>query len=711
MTMEPQNQPDLEPQSPAEDIFATALAAHQAGNVAEAEPLYRKTLEVDPVHKQAWSNLGAILARRGDLGPAVECYQKALATDPGFGECWFNLANALRRAGEYAQAEGAFLQALRIIPSLEGAAFGLAQCQNELGKFPQAAHLFQQILKHNPNHADAWHHLGIALRNMGKGNEALESHANAARLRPNDDRLQHHLGLSLMDAGRMEEALSIVEGAMALKPDNPTIHNTLGILHQSMGREDQGLRHNLESVRLNPNFAEAWNNLGNLLGLMGQPQQAVSAFRKALELRPDAPHFHSNLLLHLLYDPTIPPETTQVEHVAWAKAHLPATDLQSGFNNDRDPYKRLKVGLVSPDFRNHTVASFLEPFIASLDQKGIEIFAYSCVMRPDETTSKFQGMVHHFRDISRVVDEAAAEIIKNDQIDILVDFAGHTSGNRLPLFGLHPAPVTLTQFGYPNTTGVPGIDYRITDAKADPVGMTDDLHTETLVRVEDFAWVWRAPQNAPEFVIREPNPEAILFGSLNNMAKVNDRVLAVWARILAKTPGSRLLMLTGKSETTAARIAQALEAVGVDPSRVVRLSRMDKAEYFAAQASIDIALDPFPYNGGVTTLDAIWMGTPVLALAGRTYVSRQGLAINRTLGMEDWTVRSEEEYIAKAVSLAMNPAGLTELRATLRNRLAQSPICDVASYGRRWEKAIRELWTRWCEANPLDPFIGYTGPS
>ncbi len=711
MTIDPNSPPEPEHQSPAANIFASALEAHQAGDVAGAEPLYRQTLEIDPVHKEAWSNLGAILARRGDLGQAVECYQKALATDPGFGECWFNLANALRRAGEFAQAEGAFLQALRIIPSLEGAAFGLAQCQNELGKFPQAAHLFQQIIKHNPNHADAWHHLGTALRNMGKGNEALEAHSNAAKLRPNDDRLQHHLGLSLMDAGRMGEALTIVEAAMALKPDNPNIHNTLGILHQSLGREDQGLRHNLESVRLNPNFAEAWNNLGNLLGLMGQPQQAISAFRKSLELRQDSPHFHSNLLLHLLYDPTIPPENTQAEHVAWARTHLAGIVPLASFSNDRDPNKRLKIGLVSPDFRNHTVASFLEPFVASLDRKGFEIYAYSCVIRPDETTTRFRGMVDHYRDISMVVDGAAAEMIIHDQIDILVDFAGHTSGNRLPLFGLHPAPITVTQFGYPNTTGVPGIDYRITDAKADPVGMTDDMHTEKLVRVEDFAWVWRPPQNAPEFVIREPNPEAILFGSLNNMAKINDRVLAVWARILAKTPGSRLLMLTGKSETTAARIAQSMEAVGVDPGRIIRLSRMDKPEYFAAQASIDIALDPFPYNGGVTTLDALWMGTPVLALAGRTYVSRQGLAINKTLGLEDWTVRSEEEYIAKAVAMAMNPAGLTGLRANLRTRLAQSPICDVTGYGKRWEKAIRGLWSEWCDSNPIDPFIGYTGPS
>ena len=701
----------IEIPSPAAAIFDKGLAAHQAGAFAEAEPLYQQALEIDPNHKQALSNLGAVLARRGELAPAIVCYQRALAVDPGFGECWFNLANALRRGGEFGQAEGAFLEALRLLPSLEGAAFGLGQCQNELGKFPQAAYVFNQIVKHNPNQADAWLHLGVSQKHQGQGSLALESFATAARLRPTDDRAQHHLGLAMMDNGRMEEALKVVEGALALKPDNPTIHNTLGIIYQSLDREDQGLRHNLEAVRLNSQFAEAWNNLGNLLGLMGQPSQAVSAFRKALELRPNAPHFHSNLLLYLHYDPTITPEATHGEHCNWAKAHLPPGSDPVEFFNTRDPQRRLKVGLVSPDFRDHTVASFLAPFIDSLDRKSIEVFAYSAVHRPDETTKLFQQRVDHFRDIAGVSDEAAAEIICNDQIDILVDFAGHSAGNRLTLFSRQCAPITMTQFGYPNTTGVPGIGFRITDAKADPVGMTDDLHTEKLIRVDDFAWVWQPPQTVPAVPFKRIDPNAILFGSFNNLAKVNDRVLAVWARILAKTPGSKLWILTGKSETTAARIAHSLESVNVDPTRVERFSRMDKQAYFAAQASVDIALDTFPYNGDITSLDALWMGTPVLAMAGRTYVSRQGLAINKTLGLEDWIARNEEDYIAKAVALSKDAELLAQLRGTLRNRLAKSPICDVKGYGRRWEKAVRVLWAEWCDANIFDPFIGYTGPS
>ncbi len=700
-----------ERQSPAADIFDKALAAHQAGAVAEAEPLYQQTLEIDPCHKQALSNLGAVLARRGELAPAIVCYQRALAIDPGFGECWFNLANALRRAGEFGQAEGAFLESLRLLPSLEGAAFGLGQCQNELGKFPQAAYIFNQIVQHNPNQAEAWLHLGLSQKHQGQGSQALESFTKAAQLRPNDDKAQHHLGLSMMDSGRMEDALKVVEGALALKPDNPTIHNTLGIIYQALDREDQGLRHNLEAVRLNGQFPEAWNNLGNLLGLMGQPSQAVSAFRKALELRPSAAQFHSNLLLNLHYDPTITPEATYTEHIQWAQTHLPNGSSTPDFFNTRDPHRRLKIGLVSPDFRQHTVATFLAPFIDSLDRKSIEVFAYSAVNRPDEMTKLFQQKVDHFRDISGAVDVATAEIIRNDQIDILVDFAGHTSGNRLSLFAQPCAPITMTQFGYPNTTGVPGIEYRITDGKADPVNMTDEFHTEKLVRVEDFAWVWQPPQSVPPVPPKRVDPQAILFGSFNNLAKVNDRVLAVWARILAKTPGSKLWILTGKSETTAARIAHALEAVNVDPARVERFSRMDKQAYFTAQASIDIALDPFPYNGGVTSLDALWMGTPVLAMAGRTYASRQGLAINKTLGLDDWIARNEEDYMAKAVALSKDHELLGQLRGTLRDRLATSPICDVKGYGRRWEKAVRNLWANWCEANILDPFIGYTGPS
>lgn len=683
-------------ESPASALFEEGLAHHQASRIDEAEQIYRRVLEIDPQHKQCWSNLGAILSRRGQFDGAIQSYQQALQIDPSFGECWYNLGNAFRRAGRPGEAEGAFVQALTIYPGFEAAAMGLAQSLSEQWKLTEAVHLLNTIISYNPNMAEPYFHLGNAQRFQAKTQEALESFTNYARLKPTDEKARHQLALALMDVGRMEEALGEANQALSLNPQSPTIHNTLGILYQALRREDMALRHSLQAVNLKTEFPEAWNNLGNLLGLMGQPDGAISAFKKTMELRPEAQAFHSNFLLHLHYHTEWTPEAIHQEHLNWSKVHIGLAKTPEEFPNSPDPERKLKVGLVSPDFRDHTVATFLEPLMMHLDRSRVEVTSYSAVARPDALTDKFKRLSDRVRDISKGDDESVATQIRQDQIDILVDFAGHTSGNRLSLFALKPAPIQITQFGYPNTTGVPGMDYRITDDWSDPPGRTETLYSETLLRMDRLCWVYQPPANSPEVTSRQPDPHGIVFGSFNNMAKTNDRVIALWARILAKVPGSRLRLLAGNSETTLERIRALMAPVGVDPSRVERMVRMDKNEYFQAQGSIDIALDPFPYNGAITTCDALWMGTPVLTLEGKTYAARQGKAILRQIGMNDWVATSEKEYLDKAVHFAFHPDQLSILRKELRARLAQSTICDSAGYAKAWEELVRGAWRNWC---------------
>ncbi len=683
---------------PASAIFEEALAHHQQGRPEEAERLYRETLALDPTHKQAWSNLGAILSRHANFEDAIACYKTALEIDPGFGECWFNLGNAFRRAGRPGEAEGAFVQAVKIFPGFEGAAFGLAQALSEQGKLTESVHLLRTIIDYNPGMADAHFHMGNTLRLQGRAEEALQSFAQYAHLKPNEEKARHQHGLSLMEMGRMEAALEEVSQALVINPQSPSVHNTLSIVLQSLGKEDLALRHNLEAVNLKNDFTEAWNNLGNLLGLMGQPDGSVSAFRKTIELRPGASAFHSNLLLHAHYHPEWTPEQHHEEHLNWARAHIGPIPIDPKFPNVPDPERKLKIGLVSPDFREHTVATFLEPFMTHLDRSQVEVVAYGAVGRPDETTKKFIRLADKYRDIYKGDDETVAAQIRGDEIDILIDFAGHTAGNRLSLFALRPAPIQMTQFGYPDTTGVPGIDFRVTDILADPPGKTEKWHTEKLLRMERLCWVYQPSPQAPPVPLRSADPNGIIFGSFNNMAKINDKVLALWARILAKVPGSKLHLLGGNSDTTGERIRAVLAPVGVDPERIERLPRMDKQTYFSAQGSIDIALDPFPYNGAITSCDALWMGTPVLALEGKSYVSRQGLAVLSPLGLDDWVAASEKEYLEKAVHFALNPGLLNQLRPHLRDSLARSAICDAAGYARSYENLIRTVWRNWCRA-------------
>lgn len=679
-----------------DEKFELGLSFHQQGNPDQAELIYREVLNGDPTHKHAWSNLGAILSKKNKLEDAINCYRKALEIDQQFGECWFNLGNALRKGMNPAGAEAAFVQALKCNNSLFGAAVGLGQALSEQGKFPQAVEVFKQIIAQKNDDPDLYSHLGNALRMQGLRDEAMQAYQVMLQLKPNDPKIRHQFGLVMMDVGRLEEAFAEFKNALGLKPDYPEAHNSMSIVLQMLKQDDTALSHNLEAVRLNPNFTEAWNNLGNLYGLSGKPKEAIDAFRKSIALQPRAIPFHSNLLLNLHYSPDITGEELYKEHLAWADAHLKNYPPVQPFDNNKEGDRKLRLGIVSPDFRKHTVNAFMEPFLDSLDRNKFEIFAYSSVIRPDEMTEVYRKKVDHFKDIRAIPDMQVSGMIRKDQIDVLLDLAGHTAGSRLPIFALKSAPIQITQFGYPDTTGVPGFGYRITDAFADPKGSTEALHTEELVRLPGLAWCYQPPVDSPEVPKRSPKAGAIIFGSLNNMAKHNGKVLSLWARLLGAVPGSKLRLLSGPGQESIKMVRHAMQTAGVNPDRVEFLPRMEKKEYFAALGEIDISLDPFPYNGGITSCDTLWMGTPLLTLAGKTYVSRQGVAILSNLGLEDWIAKTQEEFIEKAKKAASEGARLSLLRGKLRETVKKSPICDWKAYGVKWEEAVRKLWKNWC---------------
>ncbi|MEI7854369.1 MAG: hypothetical protein RL553_19 [Planctomycetota bacterium] len=679
-----------------DEKFELGLSFHQQGNPDQAEMIYREVLNGNPNHKHAWSNLGAILSKKNKLEEAINCYRKALEIDQQFGECWFNLGNALRKGMNPVGAEAAFLQALKCNNSLFGAAVGLGQSLSEQGKFPQAAEVFKQIIAQKKDDPDLYSHLGNALRMQGLRDEAMQVYQMMLNLRPNDPKIIHQYGLVMMDVGRLEEAFNQFKYALSLKQDYPEAHNSMSIVLQMLKQDDNALAHNLEAVRLNPNFTEAWNNLGNLYGLGGKPKEAIDAFRKSIALQPRAIPFHSNLLLNLHYSPDMTGAEIYKEHAGWAEAHLKNFPPAQPFDNNKEGGRKLRLGIVSPDFRKHTVNAFMEPFLDSIDRNKFEVFAYSSVIRPDEKTEQFKLKVDHFKDVRPIPDMIASSMIRKDQIDVLLDLAGHTAGSRLPIFALKSAPIQMTQFGYPNTTGIPGFGYRVTDAFADPKGLTEANHSEELVRLPGLAWCYQPPADAPEVPKRSPKAGAIIFGSLNNMAKHNGKVLSLWAKLLSAVPGSKLRLLSGPGQESIKMVRHALQTAGVNPDRVEFLPRMEKKEYFAALGEIDIALDPFPYNGGITSCDTLWMGTPLLTLAGTTYVSRQGVAILSNVGMEEWIAKTPEEFIEKAKKSASEAARLSLLRGKLRDVVKKSSICDWKAYGSKWEEAVRKLWKSWC---------------
>ena len=408
---------------------------------------------------------------------------------------------------------------------------------------------------------------------------------------------------------------------------------------------------------------------------------------------PDNAGVHSDFLLALWHDPRQTPRAVFEESRRWAARHAePLRRLWRAHDNDRDPERRLRVGYVSPDFRDHAVGRLLRPVLARHGREAFEVFCYSDVERPDAMTARLRPLADVWRDTASIYDEELAEQVRADRIDILVDCCGHFAGNRLLAFALKPAPVQVSHFGYCGTTGLSAIDYRITDASSDPPGTTEACHTEALVRLDGgCCWCYEPAEPTPDV---GPLPALavghVTFGSLNRPAKLNDAVIETWARVLRAVPGSRLLLLSGTASD--AGLSARFARHGVDAARVDDAPRQPRLDYLALHNRIDVGLDPFPFNGDNTLCDALWMGVPSVALAGDAFVSRRGVSHLNNVGLPELAAEDVDGYVWVAAELAADLPRLAALRAGLRGRLSGSALADGRSYVRRLEEAYRRMW-------------------
>jgi predicted O-linked N-acetylglucosamine transferase (SPINDLY family) len=432
------------------------------------------------------------------------------------------------------------------------------------------------------------------------------------------------------------------------------------------------------------------NDLGNAYKDQGRLDDAVACYRRALKVAPlDAP-VHSNLLFALLYHPRIDPDEVFREHQEFGVRHGRGPHARPA---RRSAGRRLRVGYVSPDLREHVVAFFLEPILASHDPVHFEITCYADVSTPDAVTRRLQGYVPNWRSLVGLTDAQAADLVRADQLDVLIDLAGHTGGNRLRMFALRPAPAQGTYLGYMGTTGLPAIDFRITDAFADPPGLTERYHTEALIRLPETSLCYQ-PGPTPDAADRPPAHTAgrVTFGSLNNSTKVSPDVAALWARVLRATPGSRLLLKTSGAAETDGRLREVFAAHRVEKDRVTFLGRTaTRNDYLQLYQSIDVCLDPFPYNGITTTCDALWMGAPVVTLAGKTPVARMGVSLLTNVGLPELVAPTPDAYEACARRLATDLDLLAATRADLRGRMGRSPLMDPLRFVRRLEAAYRGI--------------------
>jgi predicted O-linked N-acetylglucosamine transferase (SPINDLY family) len=645
----------------------TIGSLHNSGDPVQTIAACREILSRQPADAKALGQLWKLCLDTGDPAGAVEWLRRAIEADRKNGQFHYMLGCTQEDLGQKGDAIASYRMAMRLDAAHAKAANNLGCLLEAAGDVESAAAMYEAALRRDPALAQALYNLG----NLNK------------------------------QRGDLEKAAGHMARAIGIQPENPDWHANLGEVFELQWQIDQALDCYRAALALDAGNVHGLCGAGSALQKSGRTDQAEAHFREAVRRYPQLPVVHSNLLLCLHYRNGNDAAALYAEHLEWARSFASGVRPRPGHNNDRAPDRRLNLGYVSADFRSHPVANFLERPLAAHDSERFRVFCYSSVASPDATTQRFQEPGHDWRNVHGLSDEETARLIRDDAIDILVDLSGHTGGSRLQVLAAKPAPVQATWLGYPNTTGLTCIDYRLTDEHADPAG-TESFHSERLLRLSPGFLCYTPPADAPA-VTASPAVEAghITFGCFNNLAKVTPDIIRLWSGMLAALPKSRFVLKAGALGATSARawVAEEFRRQGIAPDRYELLApEPTSSDHLRRYAEIDIALDTFPYHGTTTTCEALWMGVPVVTLAGRTHVSRVGVSLLSRVGLRELITDTPEAYVQKALQLAADPQHLAELRAELRSRLRSSPLLDVAAFTAGLEDAYAAMWREWCLA-------------
>ncbi len=676
--------------------YRVGLLAFQLRDFALAAKVLLQALALEPANANYANTLGAVQYAAGDIAGAVECYRHALLARPDHVEALSNLGVALLMQKRPAEAIASFRTALSHQPDNLMALNNLGNALQAAGSMDEAIACYERILALQPEHAEAYNNLGGVFRSLGRLDEAAARYRQALRLRPDMAEAHSNLGAVLYQLGQSDEAETCYRTALQLQPHQPVVHNNLGVLLRDRSDYEGAKTSFRQAIALKPDSASAYNNLGSALMLQGRLAESVPCYRKALELDPAYAVAHSNLLFALNYDDSLSPQALFAEHRAYGESQERIAPASRPHRNEPNPERRLRIGYMSPDLRNHALVRFFEPILANHDPAQVEVTCYAEVHRPDAVTERLCGRVHRWRSTCGRPDAHVAEMIRADGIDILVDLAGHTAGNRLPVFTHRPAPVQATCLGYPNTTGLRSIDYLITDAGRNPPG-DEGLFTETLIRLDDFS-CFQAPADAPP-VNHSPclRTGRLTFGSLHNLTKINDAVLDLWSRVLLAIPSARLLLFRNTLEgEVREQIRQRFLVRGITADRLQLRSDYSVDGYLSVYHDIDISLDVFPWGAGTTIYESLWMGVPMLTLRGNRFASRASSSVLTSVGLPELIATDADDFVARACWLDAERDWLARTREALRSRM-QATICDGVAFARRFEAAYRLMWRHWCQ--------------
>lgn len=649
---------------------------------------------------QTYNNLGITFSKQGKFAEAILFYQRALALEPNYVTAYYNLGNAFKRVGKISEAIEVYQRALALNPHSAEMHLNLGNIFQEQGQFAKAIASYQQALILNPNYLEAHYNQGIALSKQGKIDEAIKCYQYVLTLNANDVEAHNNLGIALGEQGKIDQAINCYQRALTLNPNYAQAHYNLGNAFCDQGQIVKAMTCYQQAVSFNPRFAEAYNNLGNVLKDQGKIGEALSAYQQSVAINPNSALVHSNLLYTLNYLTEPNPATLFHEHQKFNEQHVdPLNTYILPHGNTRDLQRKLKIGYVSADFRQHSLIYFIEPILAHHDHQQFEIFCYYNHTKHDEFTERLQPHIHQWLNCTQLSDDSLAQQIRADQIDILVDLAGHTAGNRLPVFGRKPAPIQMTYLGYVNTTGMTVIDYRIVDNHTDPQGKAEPFLSETPLRMPDNYCCYNPLDDTP---LNTDPPRLkngyFTFGSFNNYAKLSAEITAIWVKVLHAIPDSKLVVKTKSLQDPVIRqtFLERFTSLGIDPARLDLGYFSSTEETMTHYNQIDIALDSYSYNGCTTTGQALWMGVPVVTLVGETHASRVGLSFLSTLELTRLIAYNPEKYVAICVELSNDIDYLKKLRVGMRARMQASPLMDAMTFTRHLEAAYRSQWKKWC---------------
>jgi protein O-GlcNAc transferase len=615
----------------------------------------------------------------------------------------------LQRQGRWNEAEQECRRRLAEQPRDDVALHQLGGVVLRLGRVDEALDLLRGAAELSP--ANPYHRIDLAavLGKIGRPTDALPHLAMALRLKPDIPELHNNLGVTLEKLDQFDQAAAAYREAARLRPDYPEAHHNLGNLLRKVGRPAESAAEYRDAVRLNGQYGKAVQGLAGTLADLGEIEETIRTLQCLVEHMPTLAAARSALLYTIHYSPEYDAPRLAGEHREWGRVFCePVRRAIAPHENDRTPERKLRVGYVSPDFREHTVPHFVTAALEHHNRENFEVFCYSDVEKPDDITASLKGMAEHWAETRGMRDEALAGRIRQDRIDILIDLRGHAANNRLPMFCLKPAPIQANMVGYFDTTGLSTMDYRITDEHMDPAGkggwkrgrssfFPDQYHTEKLVRLAGSCWCYTADEDAPE--VAEPpvlRNGFITFGSLNKIVKVSEPCARLWAAVLEAVPGAKLLLSVASADA-AGTVRKRLESYDLPLERLIITDKTRiRREYLHRFNEIDIALDTWPFNGITTTCDGVWMGVPCVSMTGNTSVSQAGKSILHAADLGELATESPERFVTVASELARDVARLTDLRRTMRDRLLASPLMDHRGFARKLEAAYREMWRAWC---------------